>query len=76
MKIIFEKWWSNNTKCFSIISHRKSWKKNGIKPILDIYDNGGRKKHGDNCHDISIVIGYTIIEYTHSDHQNKQRKKK
>lgn len=64
MKIIFEKWWKNGTKVFQIVSHKKSWKKVGNKPRFALYENGGRKKKGDNCFDITLIIGYTIFDYT------------
>lgn len=64
MKVIFEKWWKKNTKCFSIINYKKAWKENGNKPRLCFHSNGGKNKNGDRCYDCSFIIGYTIICYT------------
>ena len=63
MNIIFEKWWSNDTKVFSIINYKKSWKENGNKPRIDFFENGGRKRNGDKCFDVTLIIGYTIFNY-------------
>ncbi len=63
MRKVFEKWWNHGTKVFQITNYKKSWKQIGNKPRFCIHENGGRKKHGDNCFDISIIIGYTIFNY-------------
>lgn len=36
MKMIFEKWWHNDTKVFQIINYKKAWKENGR--LTDICD--------------------------------------
>lgn len=64
METIFEKWWKKGTKVFQITNYKKSWKEVGNKPRLCLHENGGRKKKGDNCFDISLIIGYTIFNYT------------
>lgn len=64
MKKIFEKWWDHGNKQFSIYNFKDIWKRHGIKPKFHIYDNGAKKKLGDRCYDLNIVIGYTIINYT------------
>lgn len=61
---IFEKWWDNGNKVVSIRNHRNTWKKCGIKPMFRIHENGARKKFGDRCFDLNIIIGYTCISYT------------
>lgn len=73
MKEIFEKWWDCNTKVFQVTNYKKDWKENGNKPRFFIHENGGRKKHGDNCFDVSIIFGYTVINYTNFC-LNKRRK--
>ena len=64
MKMIFEKWWNNDTKVFQIINYKKAWKENGIKPMIAVHENGGRRKNGDKCFDMHLIIGYTIFSYT------------
>ena len=63
MKIIFEKWWSNDTKVFQVINYKKEWKANGNKPRITIFENGGRRKNGDACFDLHLILGYTIFNY-------------
>lgn len=63
MKILFEKWWDNGSKVFQIINYKESWEKNGNKPRVNFFENGGRKRNGDNCLDIHLIIGYTIFNY-------------
>lgn len=72
MKKIFEKWWHRDTKVFSIINYKKSWKKNGIKPRLCICHNGASRKNGDTCFDISLIVGYTVFNYTNFDLQKRR----
>jgi hypothetical protein len=72
MKIIIQKWWKNSSKCFQITNYKKAWKENGIKPRLHLHHNGGKRKKGDNCFDISLIIGYTIFNYTNFDLQRKR----
>lgn len=73
---ILEIWWKNNTKCFSIRNHRKSWKKYGNKPRLLLHHNGAKRKKGDKCFDISLIVGYTIFNYTNFDLQKEARNAK
>lgn len=69
MKTLFEKWWRNDTRCFQITNYKSDWKENGNKPRLYLFENGGRKKNGDIVFDISLIIGYTIFNYTDWDLQ-------
>ena len=69
MKILFEKWWCNNTKVFQITNYKELWKENGTKPMLKLFHNGGKKKNGDIVFDISLIVGYTIFNYTDWDLQ-------
>lgn len=73
MKCVFEKWWKRGTKVFQITNYKKSWKQNGNKPRLFFHENGGRRKNGDTCFDISLIIGYTIFNYTNFDLQKQRR---
>ena len=72
MKEIFEKWWGN--KVFSITNYKKSWKENGNKPRLALHHNGAKRKNGDTCFDISLIVGYTVFSYTNFDLQNKTKR--
>ena len=60
MKILFDKWWDKGNKNFSIIYYRDAWD----KPTIDFHHNGAKKKNGDKCFDVSLIIGYTIFNYT------------
>jgi hypothetical protein len=72
LKKIFEKWWNNGNKCFSIRNYRKAWKENGNKPRIDIWTNGAKKSNPkDTCFDATLIIGYTIINYTNFALQGK-----
>ena len=62
-KVIFEKWWDNDTKVFQIINYKKAWKENGNKPRIDLFENGGRKKKCDKCFDLHLIVGYTVFNY-------------
>lgn len=74
MKVIFQKWFDNETKQFSIINYKKSWKENGNKPRLDFYTNGAKRGNiKDSCLDIHLVIGYTIFNYTNFNYNHKFR---
>lgn len=64
MKKIFERWWDNGNKAFQITNYRNAWKEVGNKPRLLLHSNGAKKKNGDKCLDISLIVGYTIINYT------------
>lgn len=69
---IFEIWWSEDTKTFSITNYRRWWKELGYKPRLCIHENGGRRKKGDRCFDISVVIGYTVFNYVNFTLQRRR----
>lgn len=71
-KKIFEKWWDNDGKCFQILNYREPWKENGNKPRITLYENGGRKRNGDRCFDITLIIGYTIFNYCNFNLQGTQ----
>jgi hypothetical protein len=64
MKKIFEHWWDNGNKVFQITNYKNAWKEVGNKPRLLLHENGGRRRNGDSCFDISLIVGYTIINYT------------
>ena len=72
MKVIFEKWWDNHTKSFDIVNHKKSWREEGNKPKISFHTNGAKRKHGDVCFDATLIIGYTIFNYTNWDLQKKR----
>lgn len=74
MKTIFEKWWDNGNKQFSIINFKKPWKEVGNPPLLRIRTNGGRKRKGDRCLDVFFEIGYTVFNYTNFNLQNSGKK--
>ena len=69
MSVLFEKWWHNGTKCFSVRNHRKAWKEVGNEPRLTVFHNGAKKKNGDTCLDVHLIVGYTIFNYTDFDLQ-------
>ena len=58
-----KKWFGNTSRVFSIINYKDSWKKNGNKPRIEFFENGGRRKNGDKCFDVYLIIGYTIFNY-------------
>lgn len=72
MKKIINIWWKHGTKNFSITNYKKAWKENGIKPKLYAHTNGGKRKNGDRCYDASLIIGYTIFNYTNFSLQRKR----
>jgi hypothetical protein len=74
MKKIFEKWWDKNTKSFSIINYKKAWKESGNKPRVDFHTNGAKRSKVDRCFDATLVIGYTIFNYTNWDIQKEKDK--
>lgn len=69
MKVIFQKWWNNSNKQFSIINFKKPWKEVGNPPLFRFRTNGGRRKNGDRCLDVFLEIGYTVFNYTNFDLQ-------
>lgn len=58
MKLIFRKWWSNESKVFDIINYKQEWKANGNPPQFKIRTN----KYNDFL-DITIIIGYLVFNY-------------
>ena len=63
MKVIYEKWWDNGNKTFQIINYNRAWKEYGYKPRVTLHDNGGRKRNGDKCFDLQLIVGYTVFNY-------------
>lgn len=62
---ILEKWWNNDNKSFSIRNYKKWWKENGNKPRISLHTNGAKKNNKkDTCLDVSLIIGYTVFNYT------------
>lgn len=76
MKKIFEKWWDKSTKSFSIINYKKSWKEIGNKPRISFHHNHGKMINGDNCFDATLIIGYTILNYTNWDLQKRRKQRR
>lgn len=72
MKIIFQKWWAKDTKCFSIINYRKPWKEVGNRPRINFHTNGAKKRYGDTCLDVQLILGYIIITYTNFNLQERK----
>lgn len=66
MKVIYK--YRKNNKYFSIISYKRSWKEHGIKPRINFFTNKGFFK---SCLDITLIIGYIIINYTLYDRKAK-----
>ncbi len=75
MKGICEKWWKNHTKVFQITNYKEDWKKVGNKPRFCIFTNGGKRSKGDKCYDWTMILGYTIFNYTNFDLQKTIQKK-
>ena len=69
--VVFEKWNKKGTKVFGIYWYRKSWKENGTKPMFKFFTNGAKKKNGDNCLDVELIVGYLIINYVNYNLQKK-----
>ncbi len=63
MKVIYEKWWDNGNKVFSITNYKESWKAVGNKPLFRFRTNGARKSKGHTCLDVNLEIGYTVFNY-------------
>lgn len=74
MKKIVEFWWKRGTKVFQITSYKKSWKGGGNKPRVCVHSNGAKRKNGDKCFDVSLIIGYTVFNYTNFDLQREVKK--
>lgn len=69
-KIILNKYWDNDTKNFRICNYRNIWQ----TPNLYFGSNGAKRKNGDKCLDIKLIIGYTVINYTNFDLQRNNKK--
>lgn len=69
-KVIFEKWFGN--KVISLINYKEPWKMNGNKPRITMFENGGRRKNGDKCFDLHIIIGYLVFNYCNYDLQKAE----
>lgn len=63
MKEIFKLWWAEKDRVFVITNYKKSWKEIGNPPLFRFRSNGAKKKNGDKCLDVSLVIGYTEFNY-------------
>ena len=74
MKEIIQLCWGKGTKYFNIINYRKAWKAVGNKPRLLLHHNGAKRKNGDKCFDISLIIGYMVFNYTNFDLQREVNK--
>lgn len=75
MKKIYSKWFSNGTKCFQIIDYKKSWKEYGNPPMFKFRTNGAKRKNGDSCLDVTLIIGCLNINYTDFDLQGAAKNK-
>ena len=64
MREIYEKWWDRDTKVFMITNYKRVWRENGNKPRLCFFTNGAKRRNGDKCLDVTLIIGYTIFNYT------------
>ena len=64
MNKIFEKWWDKGNKCFSIYNYKQEWKSIGKKPKLKLMSNGAKRKRGDKCLDVILILGYIVVNYT------------
>lgn len=62
-KVIFQKWFCKDTKVISLISYKVPWKENANKPMFKIHENGGRRRKGNMCFDLHIIIGYWVFNY-------------
>lgn len=71
MKMLYEKWMRNRDRVFAIYNYRADWKAQDFKPHIAIRTNGARKRKGDSCLDISITIGYIVINYVNFNLQGK-----
>jgi hypothetical protein len=71
MKTIFQKWWENDNKQFSIINYKRPWREVGNKPRLDFFTNGAIKG-ADSCLDVHLIIGYTFFNYTNFNFSGKR----
>ena len=69
MSIKIDKWFSQGNKNFSIINYKNAWKEVGNKPRLEFRTNRAKKRNGDKCLDVTLTIGYTVINYTNFDLQ-------
>ena len=73
MNKIFEKWWDKGNKCFSIYNYKQEWKSIGKKPKLELMSNGAKRKRGDKCLDVILILGYIVVNYTDFNLQRTQK---
>lgn len=76
LETLFEKWWCNGNKVFAVYNYRGAWKVSDFKPHLAVRTNGARKRKGSSCLDVSITIGYIVINYVNFDLQGKCKEDK
>ena len=53
-----------HSRSVSFSWHRKIWKRNKIRPMYKITNNGAKKSNGDSCFDTSLYLGYAVFGYT------------
>lgn len=74
---LFDKWWSNGNKNFSIRWMYKIWKANRVGPFWRFRTNDAKKSRPeDTCLDVYLELGYLVFNYTNFDLQGKRRKTK
>lgn len=61
----------NRDRVFAVYNYTDAWKESGNKPCVAIRTNGARKRKGDRCLDVSITIGYIVINYVNFNLQGK-----
>ena len=72
---LFQKWWDNESKQFSIHCYYSSWSKNGTGMHWGWRTNKAKKSNPkDTCLDVFLELGYIVINYTNFDLQNQHRR--
>lgn len=67
--------WGNGCKYFSMTNYRKPWKKEGNKPTIKLQHNGARRGVAeDSCLDVTLILGYLVINYTNFNYNHKERR--
>lgn len=74
MKKILEKWWDNHYKSFTIINYKTDWIENKVAPRISYHTNKAKIINGDTCFDATLIIGYTVFNYTNWDLQKRKRR--
>ena len=64
MKKYIDIWDKRKDKNFSIINYKIPWKMYNNKPQLSFDTNGDSEKHRGKCLDVTLTIGYIVINYT------------